>query len=210
MFRHTPRFAAALLGSFSSSAAALTAASLLLLGIASSAQASTIEAALTSHRGDPVAATVSVDDATDPGNLIVRIALAGGPSTSQIRSIVASISDKSLLAGLSITGDDLRTRIRNRPRLARNGRTPFDFRVRLAPGDRDRRIVQFLVSHETEALTLDLFEDQFFAAHIIGDGGRRGLSKASGIVAMVVPEPSAALLMMLGLGRLAATGRRAA
>jgi hypothetical protein len=72
----------------------------------------------------------------------------------------------------------------------------------------------FVLSYLTEALTVDLFADQIFALRVNSifspDGSRKafaGFAKLVGTV-VVVPEPSAAIMMMLGLAGLTAAGRK--
>jgi hypothetical protein len=73
--------------------------------------------------------------------------------------------------------------------------------------------VTFTLSHATQALDASLFAEQAFGvrATSVGPlgGSREGSSKLSGVFP-VIPEPSAALLIALGLLGLAIPRQRAA
>ncbi len=145
--------------------------------------------------------------------------------TGDLRGFYAHIADESLLAGLSISG----TNISDSSFVADSvnnfgwgtyittgssgcGFEGCDFGVEIGTHgikNDDIQSVTFVLAHSTLDLTADLFADQIFALRVsnVGtpDGDRSSFSKLSGKV--VVPEPSTAIMMLLGLTGLTLAGR---
>ncbi|MEZ4334864.1 MAG: PEP-CTERM sorting domain-containing protein [Myxococcota bacterium] len=200
---------------------------LVALGLASSGQAATITAPLSSTFGYPLTGSVTIDDGIDPGNLVITAQIDA--QRGSVRGLLAHVADESLLDGLSIVGagrrayrfdaNDVGKAAKSRG-LGRPGSAcPCDFGIRFSA--REGTSVTFTLTHDTEALTIALFYGQAVslqASNIrVDDGYRRnGKSRSKGIRKAVlegtfptpVPEPTTALLMGLGLAGLAYTGRR--
>lgn len=200
---------------------------LFVLGLASSGQAATITAPLSSTFGYPLTGSVTVDDGIDPGNLVITAEIDA--QRGSVRGLLSHVADESLLDGLSIVGasrravrfdaNDVGKAAKSRG-LARPGSAcPCDFGIRFSA--RTGTTVTFTLTHETEALTIALFYGQAVslqASNIrVEDGYRRnGKSHSMGIRKSLlegtfptpIPEPTTALLMGLGLAGLAHTGRR--
>lgn len=194
---------------------------LVLALIASAAQATIVTASASSFTGDPLTVDLVIDDESDPGNLVITLEIADGGPTGDLRGFFAQIGDESLLAGLSVTGEYVTddriaaNRIRDLGRGANlNGGgspCPCDIAVEFGNpgiGKEDLQAVMFVLSHSTETLTTSLFDGQTFGVRVTSvgdwDGCREGSSKLVG----VVPEPSTALLVGIGLAGLGVAGRR--
>lgn len=191
----------------------------------------TIVTADTSRRifGDIVTATLTIDDESQAGNLVITLSLDPGPLTGDLRSFYAQIADESLLSGLSISGVDVTqsrveansvfdfgdgTFVPTIPTACGPTRCDFGFEIGTAGTSPDNiQTTIFVLSHLTEVLTVDVLADQVFALRvnsISSDGSRgvfTGFSKLVGVIT-VVPEPSTAIMMMLGLAGLTVAGGR--
>ena len=202
-------------------ATALIAGTVAFFG-AGTASATIAEATATAFTGDPLEVNITIDDEADPGNLVITLEVASGDPTGDLRGFFAQIADESLLAGLSVSGSvvtgsefDANAVINLGKGVNLNGGgspCPCDLGVEFGTpgiGKDDYQSVTFTLSHATETLTAAIFDGQAFGvrATSVGSlkskGGRDGSSKLAG----VVPEPSTALLLGLGLSALA-TRRR--
>jgi hypothetical protein len=195
----------------------------LMLGGASSASATILEATASPFTGDPIEVGIRIDDEQDPGNLVITLEVAGDERIGDLRGFFAQISDESLLSGLSVTGDqvtDSYFAANNVINLGggsnlNGGGSPCRCDLGIEIGDPgigqgdDYQSVTFTLTHASVALSSSLFRDQDFGVRVtsVGDlhGGRGGSSKLIG----VVPEPSTALLLALGLASLAGARPRA-
>ncbi len=202
-------------------ATAAVAGTIAFAGV-SAANAATVEATASSFTGSPLEVEISIDDASDPGNLVITLTVATGDPTGDLRGFFAQVADESLLSGLSVGGSAITDSVFDANAVINLGGgnnlngggtpCPCDFGVEIGTpgiGSDDIQSVTFTLSHSTETLTAALFEGQTFGVRatsvgsIKGKGGRNGSSKLVG----VIPEPSTALLMGLGLAALGA-GRK--
>jgi len=185
------------------------------------AQASTITASASAFTGDPISVAVTIDDASDPGNLVITLAVESGATTGDLRGFFAQVDDESLLSGLSVSGAqvtgsrfaaDSVIDLGQGSNLNGGGSPcPCDLGVEIgAPGlggGDDYATVRFVLSHDSRALTTALFSRQLFGVRLTSvgdlDGGRSGSSKLVG----VVPEPATGVLVLLGLAGLARARR---
>jgi hypothetical protein len=196
-----------------------------VLGLPNLAGAASISATGTSYFGPDLSVTLTIDDGIDPGNLVITLTVDPGVNTGDLRAFYAQIADESLIPGLTVSGADVTSSLFaanlvndvgtgsgvtniSSPCLCDFG---VGFGIAGSQGD-DLQSVTFVLSHVTEGLTIDLFADQGFAVRANSvappsDGHRRGTaSKLTGLV--VVPEPTNAMLMLLGLAGLTFAGRR--
>ena len=81
----------------------LLASLLVLLGLASSANAATVTATATSAFGTTLTGSLTIDDGIDPGNLVITLTLDNA-AQGDIRGFLAHIADQSLLGGLEVIG----------------------------------------------------------------------------------------------------------
>jgi len=184
-----------------------------------SVSATVIESSASSFTGDPLTVWVEIDDESDPGNLVITLEVEEGGTTGDLRGFFAHVADESLLGGLTISGDNVSgssfaaneiTRVGGGNNLNGGGSTcPCDLGVEFgAPGigKDDIQSVTFTLSHNSESLDASFFDNEEFGvrATSVGEEDRDGSSKLVG----VVPQPSTALLMMLGLSGLASAGSR--
>jgi len=188
----------------------------------SSASAATAAATASAFTGDPLSVSIEIDEEIDDGNLVITLEVDDG-DIGDLRGFFAHVTDESLLDGLSVSGSRVTGSVFDANGVINLGRgsnlngggspCPCDLGVEIGDpgigGGDDYQSVTFTLSHASEDPTLSLFEDQEFgirATSVGGDyGGREGSSKLIGIV----PEPSTAMLAMLGLIGLASIGRPA-
>jgi hypothetical protein len=185
------------------------------------AEASSITASASSFTGDPISVAVTIDDASDPGNLVITLAVESGGTTGDLRGFFAQVSDESVLSGLSVSGAQVTGSLFAADSVIDLGQgsnlngggspCPCDLGVEIgAPGlggGDDYATVTFVLSHESRELTAALFSQQLFGVRLtsVGDleGGRNGSSKLVG----VVPEPATGVLVLIGLAGLARARR---
>ena len=181
------------------------------------ATAATAEATASTFTGDALNVDLTIDDASDPGNLVITLEIASSDPTGDLRGFFAQVADESLLAGLSVSGSAITQATFDADAVINLGGgnnlngggtpCPCDLGVEIGTpgiGSDDYQSVTFTLSHSTETLTTALFDGQDFGVRVMSvgspNGGRGGSSKLSG----VVPEPSTALLLGLGLAALGA------
>ena len=197
----------------------------LMISLPGLASATQISATATTFTGASLAVTATIDDSIDPGNLVITLVVEDGAKTGDLRGFFADITDDSLLPGLSVSGPEVTSSLFDANNVIdlgggnnlNGGGTPCpcDFGVEIGnPGighGDDFQSVTFVLSHVSEDLDISIFEKQAFGvrATSVGpaEGSRNSSSKLRGKFP-VVPEPSVAILMLLGLTGLSATGTR--
>jgi len=193
----------------------------LLLLLAPIAGAALVSSTASSFTGDPLTVAIEIDDEADPGNLRITLSVVGEGEIGDLRGFFAHVADESLLPGLSADGGLARGGFFDANGVINLGRganlngggspCPCDLGVEIGNPGRGRgddfQSVMWTLSHVSEDLTVALFRDQPFGIRVTSvgslDGSREGSSKLIG----VVPEPSTATLMLLGLGGLASIRR---
>ena len=206
----------------------LGAVATLILLLPTLASATIVTAGASRIFGDILTATLTIDDESQAGDLVITLTLDPGALTGDLRSFYAHIADESLLAGLSISGANVTqsrfeansvfnfgdgTFVPTIPTSCGATGCDFGFEIGTAGTSPDNfQTTTFVLSHLTEVLTVDILADQVFALRvnsITSDGTRgvfTGFSKLAGVVT-VIPEPSTAIMMMLGLAGLTVAGR---
>jgi len=201
----------------------------LMASLPGTASAGSADASPSAFRGATGASVrVMVDDATAPGSLQITLELEENGYIGDLRSFYAHVSDESLLAGLVVSGagvtgwragaNAVRSVGKSTSAMADGSPCNCDLGIALGtPGWKtdDIRSITFTLSHVSENLDISLLDGQSFAIRVnkVGQvgGRRRGKSKLGGVLASsvtVAPEPTTAVLMMLGLAGLASVGRR--
>ncbi len=196
--------------------------SLLLIGpalfVPEIVSATTVTAQASPFTGDPLSVTLSIDDAASPGDLVITLSVDSG-YRADLRGFVAHIADESLLAGLSVAGPSVTGSVFSANAVIDLGQganlqgggtpCPCDLGVEIgAPGighGDDFPVVTFTLSHTTANLTVDLLAGQFIGVRATSVGGDSGSRNGSSKLVAVVPEPSTAVLMLLGLAGLTLT-----
>lgn len=194
---------------------------LLPMLVAPGAGAAILSSTASAFTGDPLTVAIQIDDEADPGNLQVTLSVVGDGDIGDLRGFFAHVADESLLSGLSVSGNLIRGGFFDANGVINVGRganlngggspCPCDLGIEIGdPGvgrADDFQSVMLTLSHVSEDLTVALFRGQGFGIRVTSvgsvDGSRGGSSKLVG----VVPEPSTATLMLLGLGGLASITR---
>lgn len=195
---------------------------LVLIGLSTAAGAATVTATATSTGSHPVDGTLTIDDGIDPGNLVITFDL--DVPQGDIRGFFAQFADESLISGLSVVGLPNRSSQFREDRIGKAAKSrglgqpgsacPCDFGLKFPA--QTGTSVTFTLTHETEDLTLALFYGQDFSIKAskirleeLGSNGKpRGLKTVilEGQVPNPIPEPTTAVLMVLGLGGLSYAG----
>ena len=167
--------------------------SALLFGLAASAGAATVTAPANSIKGKPVAGSITIDDAIDPGNLVITLNLDA--IKGNVRGFLAQVADESLLAGLSVVGGDEKSfhfdaNSIGKSKMGRGNSgagtaCPCDLGIGFSA--KSGTTVTFTLTHETQDLTVGLFYGQDFAIKANGvkvaSATRGGRGYANGVVA---------------------------
>ncbi|MGB0622182.1 MAG: hypothetical protein ACPGVZ_22225 [Myxococcota bacterium] len=153
------------------------------------ASATVIEATASPFTGDPLSVAISIDDAADPGNLVITVSVDGDDPTGDLRGFFAQVADESLLAGLSVSGAGVSNATFSANGVINLGGgnnlngggspCPCDLGLAIgspALGSDDIQSVTFTLSHATESLDVSFLNQQLFGvrATSVGspDGGR--------------------------------------
>ena len=202
-----------------------SALSLLLFLIPLAATSSVIETTATTANGAPLTVDVTLDDGVDPGKIVITLDVSGG-NIGDLRGFFANVTDEGLLDKLSVSGFDVSDSAfeANSVRQVGGGNNlngsgtpcPCDLGIEFGSpgtGRDDLQSVTFTLSHvDGQPIDASLFADQTFGvrATSVGPlhGSRDGSSKLIGVIP-VIPEPSTAMLMALGLLGLAIPRQRA-
>ena len=199
---------------------------LLSLLVPLSASATVIEATATPFTGAPLSVLVTIDDGIDPDprKLVISLEVVGD-DIGDLRGLFLQVADESLLAGMYVSGMDVTDSSFDANGVVQvgggnnlqGGGSPCKCDIGIefgssGMGKDDLQTETFTLSHLSQDLDVSIFADQEFGvrATSVGPigGGREGSSKLAGIFP-VVPEPTTALFMMLGLAGLgAARGQR--
>ena len=187
-------------------------AALVASGIAT---AGTISSTLVEFTGTDASVTVTLDDMTDPGNIVITLDVNVDPNTGDLRGFFLDISDDLLLSGLSITGSEVtQTQFSANSVINLGGGNnlngggspcPCDIGVEIGlsgiGGGDDFQTTTFTLSHTSESLDLSMFLGENVGARLtsvgLPGGSRGGSSKLGGMVP--VPEPSTAVMLSTGL-----------
>lgn len=188
----------------------------LILFASLTASAAIIDATASPFTGDPLSVSLTIDDESDPGRLVITLEVDGTDTIADLRGFFANVSDESLLPGLSVLGDGLGTVTIAANSVVNLGRgsnlngggspCPCDLGVEIGSpgvGSDDYASIRFTLSHATESLDASLFDGQVFGVRATSVGSAGGSREGSSKLVGVVPEPTTALLLLLGLGGLA-------
>ena len=205
-----------------------------VLGSASAARATSVEMIATPFTGAETSVHILLDDTG--GNIAVTLTVNEG--LADLRGFFLDISDFSLLAGLSVTGDDVTgfefeddgvINLHHGVNLNGGGSPcPCDIGVALGtPGTgRDDIFSTTFVLDADAPLVLDFFAGELLGVRVTSVGSADGFGDSKDdfkddprngsakLVAVIpdpivpVPEPSTAALVALGLGGLGYAGRR--
>ncbi|NET78520.1 PEP-CTERM sorting domain-containing protein [Okeania sp. SIO1F9] len=148
---------------------------------------------------DPVKLKVTLEDIGNDIKFTVDVLqeMANGTGNiADLRGLFFDIADDTLLPGFSVTGADVTNQIFDANNvidlgqgvnLNGAGNQNFDAGVRFGTpgiGSDDIRSTMFTLSHTSEDLSLELFEEEFFGARLTSTGpegsGRNGSSKIKG------------------------------
>jgi hypothetical protein len=192
---------------------------LTLLFLVSAASADTISTVLVPFTGGDVEVELTLSDAAGDGTLRGTLQVVMG--AGDLRGLFLDIADESLLSGLSVVGDDVTgfatgdvINLGMGANLQGGGTPcPCDIGIEFGTpgmGGDDIASTEFILSHDTEALTLALFFDQWVGLRLtsVGDDYDSSREDSAKLVGGFVPEPDTASLLLLGLAGLGFVGRR--
>ena len=192
---------------------------LTLLFLVSAASADTISTVLVPFTGGDVEVELTLSDAAGDGTLRGTLQVVMG--AGDLRGLFLDIADESLLSGLSVVGDDVTgfatgdvINLGMGANLQGGGTPcPCDIGIEFGTpgmGGDDIASTEFILSHDTEALTLALFFDQWVGLRptSVGDDYDSSREDSAKLVGGFVPEPDTASLLLLGLTGLGFVGRR--
>ena len=172
-----------------------------------------------SSDGVPLSLSIDVDSGSDPGKLVITVSVGDGDVIGDLRGVFFQVADESLLGGLSVMGKGVTSsqfsandviNLGNGANL-KGGESPCpcDIGVEIGSagiGSDDFQTVTFTLMHVSESLGSDFLRKQAFGVRVTSvgeiDGDREGSAKLVGIV----PEPTTAILMLLGLAGLTVVG----
>jgi len=192
-----------------------------LVALPLAGSAAILEATSSSFTGSALSVSIVIDDEADPGNLVITLEVETEDPTGDLRGFFAQVSDESLLSGLSVTSAAITDSVFDANAVINLGGgnnlngggtpCPCDLGLEIGSpgiGSDDIQQVTFTLSHLTESLTVDLFDGEMFGVRATSVGSPNGSRNGSSKLAGVVPEPSTALLMGLGLAGLASRTQR--
>jgi hypothetical protein len=212
---------------FSSSFFSL-AAFVAILGLAGASSAAQLVTTLADFEAGLEIEIVLDDAAGDPGDLVVTMAVTVGEG--DLRGLFLNIADDSLLDGMDVeptaTHDDVTRAVFEAASVVNlgqgvnvngDGDCPCDIGVRIGSpgmGRDDIQLTSFVLTHETEALTLDLFDGEVMMVRVTSvllDEERTASSKIVGETGtdggLNVPEPATTALLGFGMAVLAVRSR---
>jgi len=188
-----------------------------VLGTAADAPALSFETLATPFTGSDTAVRITLTEAG--GDIVFTLSVEEG--LADLRGVFFDIANDVLLAGLSASGEFVTGFFATGDVIdlghggnLHGGGTPCpcDIGVELGTpgiGKDDIQSTSFVLSHNTESLSLADFSEQLIGVRVtsVGDeDSREGSSKLRGTLPPI-PEPSTALLLTLGVAGLAASRR---
>ena len=193
-----------------------------LWGVPPPAGATTVSASASTFTGSSLSALVEIDDAADPGNLVISLSVEDGGNIGDLRGLFFHVADESLLAGLEALGSEVTSSAFSANNVINLGQgtnligggTPCfcDIGIEFGSpgiGEDDLQSITFTLSHVSQTLDVSLLADQAFGVRATSVGDATGSRELSSKLVGVIPEPSTALLIGLGLVGLGTVRRRA-
>ncbi|MCP4906528.1 MAG: PEP-CTERM sorting domain-containing protein [bacterium] len=218
-FRPGSRPAPRLFGTASGVFVAVFYAFFVLASAADTASALSKTIDLSSPDAPGLEASLTIDDMLEPGSLSVTISLISMfEATGDVRGYIMNFSDGDLFPLLGATGADVYAS--HFSRSARDGNFCVPCRLRVDLGDEGPyeptglQEASFMISHPSIPLSLAGLTGEDFRVVIgVDSPGGDDQESSSSVVKLkgkipTVPEPSSAILMLLGLTGLSVTARR--